>query len=932
MYSTDTEGTLSVGKKREDRGVQLKHRFGPLNLDVKYPGTAILLLQCQENTILLNAAAALSKYATKSQENINILFDLDIVKSILPLIDHEDLFTRRFAAKLLAEMTAVPSVRDFLLESDYHMSYFTKVLINEQDLFMQEFSSLILAELSKDMYGAARLLEQCPNMNFLYERIQSTDPDVRKNNIEIIYNLIQDTIGVQKIINAEHFSFPLIYRLLQETYPEIQHLALNVISDLLARNKDEYIHNLFRETKGLEALLNFLANDDWRDLHSKVLKIFSLASDNHKTIELLNSIGGIQRIYNYMENTPDPKLFADAFDVVICFADILVGRKALYLNGIVEHLINTLEKNVQPDMYPTICYGIGKMTLYGPAAQKLSNESVIKNILNILKNDNLKWLTRNSAMFALNELFNYNVDNCKNFLQLRGEEYLTWLIKQPHENVPLEIRLLAVQALITIGHHSTLRNLMIKENTIDALCALFEACLFSIISKYEKVDCSTMDELKVLSCQALSMFCIDNIGRDAFLKVHGSSRLHYLLSDLHSIPVRNAAVQLVQLLSVDPVLANVFVQTKYLSYMLNNRVSSRIVPSWDTCIEALFNSHLPAKFAFTGRLSLHDITKDGFYVLRQNICPFPVLNDLFRFKLCPLEPVYVVNTARSYSTIPTNNISEKDMEDAKNSIVKENASKGIFVSDKVLNSWLHLMFGRLQLDPYLCEYIELLKCKLVAMESKDLIINEEPNLINISNIASRAKMLAEFVARQMSGPDPSSTCMDHQLEVHLKEIKESIGTSVIPLGQLRVGSYLERAVLFKVLADKICLPTALVRGEYGTTWVEIAIPQIEVPPEDTCFSKYLTKEGPCTDWIVRNITLENKLSSKESFFEDQNGSNIVVPQKLQQSIFPTKLMKPNVIVDLIEKPGQFIPINSELGKRYRSKKIVCDLICDLSES
>lgn len=28
-----------------------------------------------------------------------------------------------------------------------------------------------------------------------------------------------------------------------------------------------------------------------------------------------------------MENTPDPKLFADAFDVVICFADILVGRK-----------------------------------------------------------------------------------------------------------------------------------------------------------------------------------------------------------------------------------------------------------------------------------------------------------------------------------------------------------------------------------------------------------------------------------------------------------------------------------------------------------------------------------------------------------------------------------------------------------------------------
>lgn len=55
--------------------------------------------------------------------------------------------------------------------------------------------------------------------------------------------------------------------------------------------------------------------------------------------------------------------------------------------------------------------------------------------------------------------------------------------------------------------------------------------------------------------------------------------------------------------------------------MLNNRSSARIIPSWDTCIETLFKSHLPAKFAFTGRLSLQDVTQDGFYVLRKGICP-----------------------------------------------------------------------------------------------------------------------------------------------------------------------------------------------------------------------------------------------------------------------------------------------------------------------
>lgn len=99
-------------------------------------------------------------------------------------------------------------------------------------------------------------------------------------------------------------------------------------------------------------------------------------------------------------------------------------------------------------------------------------------------------------------------------------------------------------------------------------------------------------------------------------------------------------------------------------------------------------------------------------------------------------------------------------------------------------------------------------------------------LTNIQYISSRSQMLAQFVARQMSGFDPENKCIPYQLEFHLKEIKDHLGTNVIPLGQLRVGSYLERALLFKVIADRICLPAALVRGGYGISWIEIAIPRV----------------------------------------------------------------------------------------------------------
>lgn len=103
---------------------------------------------------------------------------------------------------------------------------------------------------------------------------------------------------------------------------------------------------------------------------------------------------------------------------------------------------------------------------------------------------------------------------------------------------------------------------------------------------------------------------------------------------------------------------------------------------------------------------------------------------------------------------------------------------------------------------------------------------EIPGLVNIRYIKSRAKILGEFVARKMSGPDPTTKCIDHQLECHLNEIKQDIGTNIVPLGQLRVGSYLERALLFKVIADQICLPVALVRGDYGKAWIEIALPEV----------------------------------------------------------------------------------------------------------
>ncbi|XP_017793335.1 PREDICTED: armadillo repeat-containing protein 3 [Habropoda laboriosa] len=880
MGSKRAKKCVSKGINRVDREQQIKNQFDLLRLEVKYPGTAILLLQCKEKPILLAASAALAKFGAKSEENLEVLFNLEIVDSVLPLITHEDLFTRRFAAKLLAEMAVIPNVRYFLLDFNYYIPHFIKVLINEEDMFMQEFSSLILAEISTDVFGAAQLLKQCSDMNFLFERIQSPDPDVKKNIIQIMYNLLQDPLGAQEIIMTKDFDMQLIYKLFNSSYLEIQKLALDVIADFVRRNKNEYLHDHFRRTNGLQALLQVLEKREWEDIHKKVLKILCLACDNVTTVELLDDIGGIKQILKYTEDTSNSKLFMEAFDLAVCLSQTPKGRKVI-------------------------------LVWYNFRGSNTSSENVI--IINdsssdVFKNEKLKWPVRQAALFALKQLLRCNISNCQNFLNIQGQNYLLSLMKQTVGKVPIEILVGVVESFIIIARNLALRRSIISTDLIDTLSASFE------------LTCKSMNDFKVICCTALSILCTEKFGRQEFLKTGRAKRLYNLLCDIGSIPVRNAVVQLIQSLCVDPILADAFVKARYLHYMLKNRLIARVVPSWNTCIEALFDSHLSLKFALTGRLSFHNVTEDGFYVLRRNVCSFPILDDILKFKFCPLEPIYVVNCIRPRQSSLLEE--ECDRLSLQEPSILSIDSKRIFLSTEIRRMTMESRFGRLQCDSHLYDYIELFKCNLIAAESKNVVSKTRQGLVNINYIASRAKMLGKFVAQQMSGPDPLINCIDHQLEIHLKEIKKSIGTSVIPLGMLRVGSYFERALLFKVIADRVYLPAALVRGEYGKAWIEIAVPEVKSSVEEDSFYSYIHRDITCPEIITIHEPVQYPPESG-----DQTGNDIIPEQDQYQSVFPTKLLKPNFIVDLMECPGDLIPVNSCRARLYCEKRLTCIDMC-----
>ena len=52
-------------------------------------------------------------------------------------------------------------------------------------------------------------------------------------------------------------------------------------------------------------------------------------------------------------------------------------------------------------------------------------------------------------------------------------------------------------------------------------------------------------------------------------------------------------------------------------------------------------------------------------------------------------------------------------------------------------------------------------------------------------------------------------------DLHIAQLKADLKSNVIPIGFVKRGIYYHRALLFKALADRIGVPTSLVRGDYN---------------------------------------------------------------------------------------------------------------------
>ncbi|XP_030946385.1 probable serine/threonine-protein kinase SIS8 isoform X3 [Quercus lobata] len=76
--------------------------------------------------------------------------------------------------------------------------------------------------------------------------------------------------------------------------------------------------------------------------------------------------------------------------------------------------------------------------------------------------------------------------------------------------------------------------------------------------------------------------------------------------------------------------------------------------------------------------------------------------------------------------------------------------------------------------------------------------------------------IADLVVDRMGGPVGNADQMLRRWNMRSYELRNSLNTIILPLGHLDIGLSRHRALLFKVLADRINLPCMLVKGSYYT--------------------------------------------------------------------------------------------------------------------
>ncbi|XP_009467308.1 PREDICTED: armadillo repeat-containing protein 3 [Nipponia nippon] len=806
-----------------------KDVFDPLLIESKTAATVVLMLGSPEEEVLAKACDALYKFASKGDENKLTLLGLGAVEHLYKLISHEDPIVRRNAIMVFGIMASNNDVKKLLRELDVTNSLISQ-LAPEEDVVIHEFTTLCLAHMAVEYTTKVQIFEQ-GGLEPLIRLLGSPDPDVKKNSVECIYLLVQD-FQSRAAVRALNVIPPLL-ELLKSEYPVIQLLALKTLEVI---TKDRETRIILGENKGLDCLLKILETDEFSDLHVEALAVLGNCLEDVHTLQLIQQTGGLKKLLSFVGVSIVPDIQKNAAKAIAKAAYDSENRKILNEEEVEKCLINLLEtdndgvKVAASQAISAMCENLASKRAFGLQG--------IPQLVQLLSSYNEE--VKEAAVTALANLTAASPSNASAVAEAEGIEPL--------------VKALHAQRDGAIANAATvLTNLAMQEP--------FRVNIQSrgIMSALAEPLRSTNSQVQSKAAFAVAVFGCD---ADARTELRNAGGLGPLVELLHSKneEVRRNVCWAVMVCASDELTAVELCRLGALDILEEINLSTGRKNNFsEAALEKLLDNNLSQKYSQMGYLSSSNIITDGFYDCGQ-IKPgvkFLSLEELSMQELTDRRAIIFINAKpredvlaveekaqdSSYEqTTLSPSISRKGSREKASSMVSPMDEKqelpGQWSSpSKRSTREKGLRKGKGKKEEEKMKEVTQIISKVqdeINLENShwlpppdfillDYINDASKTILPLTTTRQQVVALAQFVADKMGGPIERDKLHDFSWELHISEIEFELKCNVVPIGKVKKGTFYHRALLFKVVGDRIGIGCSLVRGEYNRAWNEVKL-------------------------------------------------------------------------------------------------------------
>ncbi|XP_044281233.1 armadillo repeat-containing protein 3 isoform X1 [Varanus komodoensis] len=855
----------SAPKKQATCAFSMIEQFDPLSVESKKAATVVLMLSSPEEEVLSKACEALYKFASKGEENKLTLLELGALEPLFKLVTHEDPVVRRNATMVVGIMASHNDVKKSLRQLDVTSAFIAR-LAPEEDVVIHEFASLCLAHMAVEYNSKVQIFEQ-GGLEPLIRLLGSPDPDVKKNCVECIHNLVQDFQSRAAV--RELNVIPPLLDLLKSDYPIIQLLALKTLGII---SIDRETRVMLRENQGLDHLFKILETKEFNDLHVEALGVVANCLEDVDTMQLIQETGGLRKLLTFAEVSTLTDFQKNAAKALAKAAYDPENRKILNEQEVEKCLVTLLgtdndgTKIAASQAISAMCENLASKQAIGALG--------IPQLVQLLSSENEE--VKEAAATALVNLTTAHLGNASAVAEADGIEPLISVLSTKRDG--------AIASAATV-----LTNLAMQEPL--RLSIQGHGIMNAIVEPLN----STNSIVQSRAALAVAAFGCDAEARAELRNSGGLEPLVKLLHSKNDEVRRNGCWAVMVCASDEPTAAEMtrlgaldVLEEINLSIGRKNNFS-------EAALDKILDHNLPQKYSQMGFLSSGNIILDGFYDYGQVKPGVKLLSleELSGQELNDRRAIILINakSPEPESTAPPIPVEERPTQETVPSRIgpsastirkasKERASSLEEKPDSPGRSSSISKGGNREkgsrkgkgkkeeekpkeeeVEPAMPKILEETCAKALWLPPFDPILldyitESSKTVLPLGTTKEQVVVLSQFVADKMGGPIERDRLHEFSWELHISEIEFELKCNVVPIGKISKGTFYHRALLFKVLADRIGIGCSLVRGEYNRAWNKVklvddsplGIRGLLLPPQifivDLMYQPgYLMKEG-----------------------------------------------------------------------------------------